>query len=156
MEPIRQPPPAHEIDKFMKETVAEAMKGLSEGGIPIGAILVRDGKIIGRGRNRRVQHGDPTAHGEIDCLRQAGRIHDYSDTVLYSTLMPCKMCAGAVVQFGIPIVIAGENRTFKAAQDWMESMGTLVIDLDSDDCFQMLEDFAKAHPDIWNEDIGEV
>lgn len=142
------------MQKFLNEAIAEAMKGLSEGGIPIGSVLVKDGKIIGRGHNRRVQQNDPTAHAEIDCLKNAGRLSDYSDTVLYSTLMPCAMCAGAAVQFRIPIVVAGENRTFKSASGWMESMGLQVVDMNSDECYTMLQDFAKAQPDVWNEDIG--
>lgn len=143
-----------EMTQFLSQAIAEARLGLSEGGIPIGSVLVRDGKIIGRGHNRRVQNNNPTAHAEIECLKNAGRINDYADTVLYSTLMPCAMCAGAAVQFKVPVVVAGENRTFKSASDWMESMGTEVIDMDSDECFQMLADFAKAQPDVWNEDIG--
>lgn len=143
-----------EMTRFMQEAIAEAQRGLNEGGIPIGSVLVRNGEVIARGHNRRVQNNDPTAHAEIDCLKNAGRLSDYSDTVLYSTLMPCAMCAGASIQFRIPVVVAGENRTFKSASDWMESMGTIVIDLNSDECFKMLADYAKAHPDVWNEDIG--
>lgn len=150
------PPTPAELDHFLKEAIAEARAGLAQGGVPIGSVLVRDGKIIGRGHNQRVQKSDPTAHGEIDCLRQAGRIRDYAGTVLYSTLMPCAMCAGAAVQFKIPVVVAGENRTFQSARQYMESMGIQVIDMESDECYQMLQDFAKAHPDLWNEDIGVV
>lgn len=144
------------IDEFMQEAIKEAELGFSEGGIPIGSVLVRDGKIIGRGHNRRVQHGDPTAHGEIDCFRNAGRIGHYRGTVLYSTLMPCSMCAGSAVLFGVPKVIAGENRTFKSSRKYMEDNGIEVIDLDLDQCFELLEKFAKLHPEIWNEDIGIV
>ncbi|HEY9679819.1 MAG TPA: nucleoside deaminase [Drouetiella sp.] len=143
-----------EMKKFLAEAINEARKGLSEGGIPIGSVLVRNGEIIGRGHNRRVQNNNPTAHAEIECLKNAGRLNTYADTVLYSTLMPCAMCAGASVQFRIPLVVAGENKTFKSASDWMESMGTQVVDLDSDECYRMLQEFAKAHPDIWDEDIG--
>jgi cytosine deaminase len=148
------PHSADEMERFLQEAIAEARKGLEEGGIPIGSVLVRNGEIIGRGHNRRVQNNNPTAHAEIECLKNAGRIGDYSNTVLYSTLMPCAMCAGASVQFRIPTVVAGENRTFKSAGDWMESMGTQVIDMDSEECFQILQKFAKAQPDVWNEDIG--
>jgi cytosine/creatinine deaminase len=148
------PHSAEEMERFLNEAIAEAQKGLSEGGIPIGSVLVRDGKIIGRGHNRRVQNNNPTAHAEIECLKDAGRLDDYADTVLYSTLMPCAMCAGAAVQFRIPVVVAGENRTFKSSGGWMESMGTSVFDMNSEACHRMLQDFAKAHPDVWSEDIG--
>ena len=106
-------------DEFMKAAIAEAKEGLKEGGIPIGSVIVRDGKIVGRGHNRRVQHNDPMAHAEIDCLQNAGRIGNYKDTTLYSTLMPCYLCAGAVVQFGIKKVIVGENKTFEGAEEFM-------------------------------------
>src|SRR5438105_4291283 len=109
-------PSKQEMERFMQEAIAEAQLGLKEGGIPIGSVLVKDSVIVGRGHNRRVQNGDPTAHAEIDCLKNAGRREDYRKTILYSTLMPCAMCAGATVQFKIPIVIAGENRTFHSAR----------------------------------------
>jgi cytosine deaminase len=149
-------PDAAELQLYMKEAIAEALQGLAEGGIPIGSVLVRQGKIIGREHNRRVQNGDPTAHAEIDCLRQCGRIGNYRDTVLYSTLMPCTMCAGAVVLFRIPVVVAGESRTFPGAQQWMESRGTTVIDLNLDECYDMLRKFAAEYPNIWAEDIGQL
>lgn len=142
------------VDEFMRAAIDEARQGFSEGGIPIGSVLVRGGKIVGRGHNRRVQHGDPTAHGEIDCLRNAGRQTSYRDTVIYSTLMPCAMCAGAIVQFGIPKVIAGENRTFASSSALMASAGVEVVDLNLDECFLLLQEFARKHPDVWNEDIG--
>lgn len=141
-------------DEFMKESIQQAKKGFAEGGIPIGSVLVRNGKIIGKGHNRRVQHGDPTAHGEIDCLRNAGRQDTYKDTVIYSTLMPCQMCAGAIVQFGIPKVIAGEDKTFPSARKFMESNGVEVIDLNLGECYDLLQEFKRLHPEIWNEDIG--
>jgi cytosine/creatinine deaminase len=144
------------MDEFMRIAIEEARIGLSEGGIPIGSVLVRDGKVIGRGHNRRVQHGDPTAHGEIDCLRNAGRIGTYAGTVLYSTLMPCALCAGASVQLKIPKVIAGENRTFQSSSDFMRSNGIEVIDLDLDECYQMMQQFIKENPVLWKEDIGEL
>lgn len=144
------------MDPFMQEAIAEAQKGRGEGGIPIGSVLVRDGTIIGRGHNRRVQDGDPIIHAEIDCLRNAGRIGTYRNTVLYSTLMPCYLCAGAAVQFGIPQVIAGESRSFTGARAFMEEHGIEVIDLDLDICVCMMQDFIRTYPDLWNEDIGEL
>lgn len=145
---------AIKIDLFMDEAINQAKKSFSEDGIPIGSVLVRAGQIIGRGHNRRVQHGDPTAHGEIDCLRNAGRLASYKDTVIYSTLMPCAMCAGAIVQFGIAKVIAGENRTFKSSAQFMRDNGVEVIDLDLDQCFELLQQFQLKFPKVWNEDIG--
>ncbi len=141
---------------FMKAAIDEAKKGLSEGGIPIGSVLVKDGKIIGAGHNKRVQDNDPVIHAEIDCLRGAGRIGSYKNTVLYSTLMPCYLCAGAAVQFGIKKVIAGESETFHGAQEFMRSMGIDVVDLDLDECKQMMRDFIRANPKLWNEDIGRL
>jgi cytosine deaminase len=143
-----------DIDEFMREAIKQAHKSISEGGIPIGSVLVRAGSILGRGHNQRVQTGDPTAHGEIDCLRSAGRQKSYRDTVIYSTLMPCCMCAGAVVQFGIAKVIAGESRTFAGAAQFMRDNGVEVVDLDLDECFDLLKEFADKYPAIWNEDIG--
>ncbi len=144
------------IDEFMRAAIQEAQHGMDEGGIPIGSVLVRNNKIIGRGHNRRVQHGHPAAHAEMDCLNNAGRMSTYRDTILYSTLMPCAMCGGAAVQFGIPKVIAGENRTFASSRSFMESNGIEVIDLDLDECYSLLQEFARRHPDIWDEDIGVV
>ena len=138
----------------MAQAIAQARQGLSEGGIPIGSVLVKDNQIIGRGHNKRVQDGDPVTHAEIDCLRNAGRIGRYSDTVLYSTLMPCYLCAGAVVQFGIKKVIAGESETFPGAREFMESHGVEVIDLNLDECKQLMRDFITKNPLLWNEDIG--
>jgi cytosine deaminase len=139
---------------FMKTAIDQARKGLSEGGIPIGSVLVKDGRIIGAGHNKRVQDNDPVIHAEIDCLRNAGRIGSYRGTVLYSTLMPCYLCAGAVVQFGIKTVIAGESETFPGAREFMESKGVEVIDMDLSECKQLMRDFIKANPALWNEDIG--
>nr|WP_245817659.1 nucleoside deaminase [Hydrococcus rivularis] len=143
------------IDSFMAAAIAEARQGLSEGGIPIGSVLVKDGKIIGRGHNKRLQDNDPVTHAEIDCLRNAGRIGKYDDTVLYSTLMPCYLCAGAVVQFGIKKVIAGESETFAGAREFMESHGVETIDLNLDECKQLMKDFIAQKPQLWNEDIGK-
>ena len=139
----------------MAAAIAEARLGLSEGGIPIGSVLVRDGVIIGRGHNRRVQQDNPMVHAEIDCLMNAGRIGGYRDTVLYSTLMPCYLCAGAAVQFRVPKVIVGQSRTFPGARDFMESHGIEVSDLDVAECVTLMEEFIAARLDLWNEDIGE-
>lgn len=139
----------------MQAAIAQANQGMSEGGIPIGSILVKDNAIIGQGRNQRVQAQDPVTHAEIDCLRNAGRIGNYKDTVLYSTLMPCYLCAGAVVQFGIKKVIAGEAQTFPGAREFMTSHGVEVIDLDLAECKQLMNDFIKNNPQLWNEDIGK-
>ena len=142
------------MDLFMMCAIEEAETGLQEGGIPIGSVLVRDGRIIGRGRNRRVQDNDPVLHAEIVCLRSAGRIQSYAGCTLYSTLMPCYLCAGAVVQFEIEKVIAGESENFTGAREFLESHGVEVLDLDLDVCKEMMGKFIEAHPDLWYEDIG--
>ncbi|ELR97639.1 nucleoside deaminase [Gloeocapsa sp. PCC 73106] len=142
------------MDEFMIEAIAEAKQGLSEGGIPIGSVLVKDGQIIGRGHNKRIQNNDPMTHAEIDCLRNAGRIGVYSNTTLYSTLMPCYLCAGAVVQFGIKKVIAGESQTFPGAKEFMEFHQVEVIDLDLDECKELMQTFITNNPSLWFEDIG--
>lgn len=149
------------MDPFLKAAIDQARKGLSEGGLPIGSVLVRDGKIIGAGHNRRVQHGDPMAHAEIDCLKNAGRQTTYKDTVLYSTLMPCYLCTGAVVQFGVPKVIVGESITFPGGAckwgksgDFMRANGIEVVDLADPECIAMMKDFIAKNPVLWNEDIG--
>ena len=143
------------MDEFMQAAIDEARQGRAEGGIPIGSVIVRDGTLLGRGHNKRVQNGDPMAHAEIDCLQNAGRIGTYKGTTLYSTLMPCYLCSGAVVQFGIKKVIVGESRTFPGAREFMESHGVEVIDLDLGECVEMMENFIEEEPDLWNEDIGE-
>lgn len=140
----------------MKAAIEEARQGLTEGGIPIGSVLIRDGIIIGRGHNKRVQDGDPITHAEIDCLRNAGRVGNYRNATIYSTLMPCYLCAGAVVQFGIKKVIAGEAETFAGAKEFMESHGVEVINIDSEECKEMMRSFIANHPDLWFEDIGEL
>ena len=140
----------------MKAAIEEAKLGLAEGGIPIGSVLVKDGKIVGRGHNKRVQDNNPVVHAEIDCLMNAGRIGKYKGTVLYSTLMPCYLCAGAVVQFGIKKVIAGENKTFNGALDFMRQHGVEVIDLDLAECKNMMKAFIEKKPDLWKEDIGTL
>ncbi len=147
-------PEKDELLAFMHEAIGEARNGFEEGGVPIGSVLTRQGKIIGRGHNRRIQFGDPTAHAEIDCIRAAGRMKTYRDTILYSTLMPCAMCAGAAIQFGIPVVVAGEDRTFPSSRQAMEENGITVIDLDLRECFDMLQQFVQERPSLWNEDIG--
>lgn len=149
------------MDPFLQAAIDEAKLGLSEGGLPIGSVLVRGGQIIGRGHNRRVQRGDPMAHAEIDCLTNAGRQSTYRDTVLYSTLMPCFLCSGAVVQFGIPKVIVGESLNFPGGEgkagrspDFLRSNGVEVIDLRDQTCIDMMAEFIRTHPELWNEDIG--
>ncbi|MEH2081349.1 MAG: nucleoside deaminase [Nostoc sp.] len=143
------------MDEFMEAAIQEAKQGRQEGGIPIGSVLVKDGKILGRGHNKRVQDADPVTHAEIDCLRNAGRVGSYRGTTLYSTLMPCYLCAGAVVQFGIKKVIAGESRTFAGAKEFMVSHGVEVIDLNLDECEQMMSEFIETNSELWNEDIGK-
>jgi cytosine deaminase len=144
------------MDQFMQAAIEEAYKGQLEGGIPIGSVLVRKNIIIGRGHNRRVQEGDPIVHAEIDCLRNAGRIGTYRDAVLYSTLMPCYLCAGAAVQFGIKKVVVGESRNFTGTRAFMEEHGIEVIDLDLGECVVMMQDFIAHNKKLWNEDIGEL
>ena len=139
----------------MQAAIDEAKKGLSEGGIPIGSALVKNGKLIAVGHNKRVQEQNPILHGEMDCMNNAGRVGSYKDTVMYSTLMPCYMCAGTIVQFKIPKVIVGESRTFPGAVDFMRSHGVEVIDLDLPECYEMMEQFIAEKPALWNEDIGE-
>jgi len=143
------------MDKFMQLAIDEAKKGLSEGGIPIGSVLVKDGNIIATGHNKRVQEKNPILHGEMDCLNNAGRIGNYKNTVIYSTLMPCYMCAGTIVQFKIKKVIVGESKTFAGAKEFMESHGVEVIDLNMPECIEMMENFIEKNPELWNEDIGE-
>ncbi|MGE0489594.1 MAG: nucleoside deaminase [Vulcanimicrobiota bacterium] len=144
------------MDRFMQAAIDEARAGLAQGGIPIGSVLVKDGQIVARGHNKRVQELDPVLHAEIDCLRNGGRLGSYRGTVLYSTLMPCYLCAGAVVQFKIPRVIAGESKTFAGARSFLESHGVEVIDLENAECIGLMEDFIAAHPELWAEDIGEA
>lgn len=148
-------------DPFLLAAIDEAKAGLAEGGLPIGSVLVRNGQIIGRGHNRRVQHGDPMAHAEIDCLTKAGRQRTYADTVLYSTLMPCYLCSGAVVQFGIRKVIVGESVNFPGGEgpagkspDFLRANGVEVTDLHDRQCIEMMSRFIRENPTLWNEDIG--
>lgn len=144
------------MDEFMIAAIDEAKKGLEEGGIPIGSVLVKDGKIIGKGHNKRVQENNPVVHAEIDCLINAGRIGSYKNTILYSTLMPCYLCAGAVVQFGIKKVIVGESVTFPGAPEFMKSNGVELTDLANKECIEMMTKFIGERPELWNEDIGEL
>ncbi len=142
-------------NEFMDEAYLLAKKSFDEGGLPIGAVLVRDGEIIGRGHNQRVQNGDPIAHGEMDCLRNAGRQRSYKDTVLYTSLSPCMMCSGTIVQFGIPRVVIGENKTFGGNEDFLRSRGVQVDILDHPDCISLMEKLQAEKPELWAEDIGE-
>src|SRR5579862_8630243 len=146
---------AQNADSFMLAAIEEARAGLREGGLPIGSVLVRNGQIIGRGHNRRVQRGDPMAHAEIDCLSNAGRQKTYHDTILYSTLMPCFLCSGAAVQFGVKKVIAGESVNFPGSPDFLRGHGVEVVDLHDDTCINMMSQFIQEHPELWNEDIGK-
>jgi len=144
------------LDKFMRAAIREAKAGFDEGGVPIGAVLVENGNIIGRGRNRRVQYGDQLMHAEIDCLRNARLTGGYHATTLHSTLMPCYLCGGAVVQFGIKKVVAGESENAPGARAFMESHGVEVIDLDLDECKELMAEFIRRYPDLWDEFLGEV
>jgi len=144
------------MDEFMEEAIRQARKSLAEGGIPIGSALVKNGKLVASGHNKRVQEDNPILHGEMDCLNNAGRVGSFRDTVIYSTLMPCYMCAGTIVQFKIPTVIVGESRTFAGARAFMEQHGVEVIDLDLPECVTMMAQFIADKPTLWNEDIGEL
>ena len=143
-------------DTYLRAATDQARKSLSEGGIPIGAVLVHDGQIIGRGHNCRVQSGSAIDHGEMNCLRNAGRLPAkiYQNSAIYSTLSPCPMCSGAIVLYKIPRVVVGENQTFLGAEDYMRSQGIQVDVLQDPECIQMMADFIKANPALWNEDIG--
>ena len=145
----------NEIDQFMQLAIDEAKKSRAEGGIPIGSVLVKDGELVAQGHNKRVQEDNPILHGEMDCLNNAGRIGSFKNTVIYSTLMPCYMCAGTIVQFKIPRVIVGESRTFEGAETFMKEHGVEVVNLDLDECVEMMETFIAEEPELWNEDIGE-
>ena len=143
-------------EKFMKAAIEEARKGLAEGGIPIGSVLVKDGAIIGRGHNRRVQKKSAVLHAEMDCLENAGRLKavDYQKCVIYSTLSPCDMCTGTILLYKIPTVIIGENKTFKGPEDYSQSRGVKLINVESEECKQLMRDFIRERPELWNEDIG--
>ncbi|HKA36427.1 MAG TPA: nucleoside deaminase [Thermoanaerobaculia bacterium] len=142
---------------LLRVAVDEARLGLSEGGIPIGAALFdAGGRLLGRGHNRRVQEGDPSAHGETDAFRRAGRRRSYRDTILVTTLAPCWYCSGLVRQFRIGTLVAGESVNFAGGLDWLREHGVAVVDLHSEECVRILADYIAAHPEVWNEDIGEV
>lgn len=146
------------MDEFMQAAIDEARAGLGEGGIPIGSVLVHEGRILGRGHNRRVQSGSAIRHGEMDALENAGRLPAkvYRESVLYTTLSPCAMCAGAILLYGIPRVVIGENRTFMGEEGLLRSRGVAVEVLQDDGCIGMMEEFIARKPALWNEDIGET
>jgi cytosine/creatinine deaminase len=136
--------------------IAEARRGLAEGGIPVGAaIFDRNGRLVSAGHNRRLQTGDPSIHGETDAFRNAGRQRSYRNLIMVTTLAPCWYCSGLVRQFGFPTVVVGESRNFQGGLEWLRSLGKQVVDLDSEECVRLLGDYIRAHPDVWNEDIGE-
>jgi len=143
-------------DPFLTAAIAEAEHGLREGGIPIGSVLVSRGKILGRGHNRRVQKGSPVLHGEMDALENAGRLPAaiYRDATLYTTLSPCAMCSGAILLYGIPRVIIGENRTFRGEEELLASRGVSIEVWQDPTCIRLMTEFIEAHPELWNEDIG--
>ncbi|MDX1634242.1 MAG: nucleoside deaminase [Marinobacter sp.] len=145
------------MDLCMQAAIEEARKGLEEGGIPIGSVLELDGRIVGRGHNRRVQKGSAVLHGEMDCLENAGRLKaaDYRRATLYTTLSPCDMCTGAVLLYGIPKVVVGENKTFTGPEAYLRSRGVQVDVVDSPECRQLMENFIRDNPELWHEDIGE-
>ena len=144
-------------ERFLKAAIEEARLGRAEGGIPIGAALVADGRVLGAGRNRRVQLGSVIRHGETDALEMAGRLPAsvYRRTTMYTTLSPCHMCTGAILLYGIPRVVLGENRTFLGAEDLLRAHGVEVVNLDSEECYRLMQEFIAEHPELWNEDIGE-
>lgn len=145
------------MDEFLQAAIDEAKQGLAEGGIPIGSVLVIDGKIVARGHNKRVQQGSAVLHAEMDCLENAGRLTaaDYQKATLYSTLSPCDMCSGAILLYGIPKVVVGENVTFQGPEAYVQSRGVEVTVVDHHECKQLMRDFIAAKPQLWNEDIGE-
>jgi creatinine deaminase len=146
----------HSDQRWLDAAIEEARLGLKEGGVPIGAALVVDGELVATGRNRRVQQGSVIRHGETDCLERAGRLPaaTYSRATMYTTLSPCPMCSGAIVLYGIPRVVMGENQTFTGAEDYLRQQGTELINLNSQTCVELMTQFIAAWPDVWNEDIG--
>jgi cytosine/creatinine deaminase len=151
--PVTQP----SNDKFLQAAIEEARKGLAEGGIPIGSVLVIDGQIVGRGHNRRVQKKSAILHAEMDAIENAGRLKasDYRRSVLYSTLSPCDMCSGTALLYRVPKIVVGENRTFKGPEEYVRSRGVTVEIVDDAECVQLMEEFVRSKPELWNEDIGE-
>jgi len=145
-----------EYARMLAIAIAEARQGLSEGGVPVGAaIFHQDGRLVSTGHNRRVQSGDPSIHGETDAFRNAGRQRSYRDLIMVTTLAPCWYCSGLIRQFGFPTVLVGESRNFQGGLEWLRSFGVQVIDCDSEECVTLMADYIRAHPDVWNEDIGE-
>lgn len=144
-------------DPFLQAALEEARQGLAEGGIPIGSVLVIDGRIVGKGHNRRVQRGSAILHAEMDAIESAGRLKagDYRRAVLYSTLSPCDMCSGTALLYRIPKIVIGENRTFQGPEEYVRSRGVELSVLDDPDCLQLMQEFIRCHPELWNEDIGE-
>lgn len=144
-------------DPFLQAAIDEARAGLAEGGIPIGSVLVIDGRIVGRGHNRRVQRGSVILHAEMDAIESAGRLRaaDYRRAVLYSTLSPCDMCSGTALLYRIPRIVIGENRTFRGPEDYLRSRGVVLEVLDDPECIRLMEDFIRNKPELWDEDIGE-
>ena len=146
-----------DYDKLLRVALDEARLGLAEGGIPIGACLcAADGRVLGRGHNRRVQQADPSVHGETDAFRNAGRVGRYRDTIMVTTLAPCWYCSGLVRQFNIGTVVVGESVNFAGGLDWLREAGVTVVDLRNAECIQLLGEFIRAHPSLWAEDIGEA
>ena len=143
-------------DPFLAAAIEEAREGEREGGIPIGSVLVIDGRIVARGHNRRLQRGSAVLHAEMDCLENAGRLTaaDYRRATIYSTLSPCDMCSGAVLLYGIPRVVIGENQTFRGPEDYVRSRGVELVILQNDECVEIMRQFISTHPTLWNEDIG--
>jgi cytosine/creatinine deaminase len=143
--------------QMLAVAISEARKGSAEGGLPIGAAIFRgDGTLAGSGHNRRVQNNDPSLHGETDAFRNAGRQRSYRDMIMVTTLAPCWYCSGLIRQFGFRKVVVGESRNFSGGIDWLRSIGTEIIDLDSEECVRMMADYIRDHPDVWHEDIGEA
>ena len=145
------------MDKYLKEAIAQAKKGLSEGGIPIGSVIVHNGKIIGKGHNQRIQKGSVILHGEMSAFEDAGRqpASIYNECKLYTTLSPCPMCSGTIALYGIPEVIIGENKTFLGAEDYLKQLGVKVEVINDQECIEMMTNFIQENPELWNEDIGE-
>lgn len=153
---MKNPETQHQDLKFMQVALDEARTGLSEGGIPIGSALVIDGKVLGRGHNRRVQKGSAILHGEMDCLENAGRLKasEYKRATIYTTLSPCPMCSGTILLYGIPRVVMAENVTFVGAESWLKQNGVELVNLDLAEAKNLMCDFITNHPDVWNEDVG--
>jgi creatinine deaminase len=141
-------------EESFEEAVRQARKSLGEGGVPVGSALDDKGELVSSGHNERVQLGDPIAHGEMSCLRRAGRLRSYRDTVLYTTLAPCAMCTGAIIQFKIPLVVVGESKTFPGELELLKSRGVEVVELDDDRCVALMTEFQQRYPAVWAEDIG--